>query len=92
MNMDDVSLGLMGVTADAVRTFAFLQRKLDDIGLVVNLAKTAALPPEGPSPTTEHISLLESVAVRIADEGGVTAVGVPIGTDEYMQQRAMDMQ
>ena len=31
--MDDVSLGLMGVTVNTVRAFAFLRR---DIGIVVN--------------------------------------------------------
>ncbi|CAN0468226.1 unnamed protein product, partial [Laminaria digitata] len=42
--MDDVSLGLTGITANTVRAFAFLRRELDDIGIVVNAAKTVALP------------------------------------------------
>ncbi|CAN0517664.1 unnamed protein product, partial [Laminaria digitata] len=41
--MDDVSLGLTGITANTVRAFAFLRRELDDIGIVVNAAKTVAL-------------------------------------------------
>ncbi|CAN0597194.1 unnamed protein product, partial [Laminaria digitata] len=45
--MDDVSLGLTGITANTVRAFAFLRRELDDIGIVVNAAKTVALPPKG---------------------------------------------
>ena len=35
------------------------------------------------------ISFLESVDVRIIGEGRVTVVGVPIGTDEYVLERAM---
>ena len=55
----DVSLGLMGVTANPVRAFAFLRRELDDTGIVVNPAKTVVLPPKGQAPTVEEISLLE---------------------------------
>ena len=79
--MGDVSLGLTGITANTIRAFAFLRRELDDIGIVVNAAKTVALPPKGHAPTMEEISLLESGEVRIADEGGVTVVGVPLGTE-----------
>ncbi|CAN0592776.1 unnamed protein product, partial [Laminaria digitata] len=45
--MDDVSLGLMGITANTVRAFTFLRRELDDIGIVVSPAKTVALPLKG---------------------------------------------
>ena len=89
--MDDVSLGLAGITANTIRALAFLRRELDDIGIVVNAAKTVALPPKGHASTAEDISLLETVDVRIADEGGVTVVGVPIGTEEYVRERAMEV-
>ena len=42
--MDDVSLGLTRITADTVRAFAFLRQELEDIGIVVNPAKTVAPP------------------------------------------------
>lgn len=42
----DVSLGLVRITADTVRTFAFLRRELEDIGIVVDHAKTVVLPPK----------------------------------------------
>ena len=89
--VDDVSLGLTGVAVDTVRVFAFLRRELEDIDNVVNPAKTVALPPEGHASTAEEISLLNSVGVRIVSEGGVTVVGVPIGTDEYAVKRAMEV-
>ncbi|CAM9984463.1 unnamed protein product [Laminaria digitata] len=89
--MDDDSVDLMGITANTVRAFAFLQRELDHIGIVANPAKTVALPPEGHAPTAEEISLLESVDVRIADVGRVTVVGVPIGTEEYVRGRGMEV-
>ncbi|CAN0229242.1 unnamed protein product, partial [Laminaria digitata] len=87
--MDDVSLGVMGITANTVRAFAFLRRDLDDIGSVVSPAITVTLPPKGHAPTAEKISLLESVDVRISDEGRVTVVSVPIGTESYVQGRAI---
>ena len=68
--MDDISLGLMGVTANTIRAITFLRRELDDIGIVVNPTKTVVLPPKGHAPTVEEISLLESVDIHIAEEGG----------------------
>ena len=54
--MDDVSLGLMGITASTVRPFfSFLRLELEDIGIVVNLAQTVALPPKEHAPTAEDI-------------------------------------
>ena len=44
--MDDVSVGLTRITGDTVRAFAFLRREPEDIGIVVNPAKTIALPPK----------------------------------------------
>lgn len=89
--MDDLSLGLMGVTANTDRAFAFLRRELDDIGLVINPAKIVALPPKGHAPTTEESSLLESVDVDIADEVGTAVVGVLTGTYEYALGRLIEV-
>ena len=89
--MGDVSLGLTRITADTVRAFAYLRRELEDIGIAVNPAKTIAQQPKGHAPTAEEISLLESVDVRIANEGGATVVGFPTGTDEYVLDRAMEV-
>ena len=58
---------------------------------MVTHANTVALPPKGRAPTVEGISLLKIVDVRIAGEGGVTVVGVPIGTDEYVLERALEV-
>ena len=52
---------------------------------MVSAVKTGALPPKGHASKAEEISLLERVEVRIADEGGLMVVGVPIGTEEYVQ-------
>ena len=89
--MDEVSAGLSRVQANTARAFAFLQRKLDNNGIVVNPAKTVALPPDGHIPTVEDIPPLESVHVRTAKEAGVTVVGVPIGTDKHVLERAMEV-
>ena len=91
--MDAVSFGRMKIAAGTVRAFAFLRRELEDVGVVVNPTKTIARPPKGYAPTAEGISLLliESVDVRIAVEGGVTGVGVPIGTDEFVLDRAKEV-
>ena len=81
--MKYVSLGLVEVTANTVRAFAFLRRELEDIDIVINTTKTVALPPNKHTSTAE-ISLRENADVRIVGQGIVTVVGVPIGTDEYV--------
>lgn len=37
----------------------------------------------------EDISFLDQADVRIAEEVGLMVVGVPIGTEEYVGERAM---
>ena len=54
-------------------------------------AKTVALPPKGRASTAEDNSLLGSVDVRIVGKGEVTMVCVPIGTDEYVLERALEV-
>ena len=68
-HIDNVFLGLMGVTSNTARAVCFLRRELGDICLVVNPAKTVALPPKGHPPTTEG-TVLVSAHVRIANKGG----------------------
>ena len=85
---DDTFLGLMGITVNTIRAFAFLRREIEDIGIVVNTSKTVALPPKDHAPKAKEISLLERVDVCVADERGMTVVGVPIGIDEYVLERA----
>ena len=87
--MDEISLGLMIITANMIGAIAFLRSDLDDIGIVVNPAEIVALLPKGHAPTAEEASFLESADVRIANDGGVTVVGVAIDTDEYVLERAM---
>ena len=55
------------------------------------MVKTVALPSKGYAPTAEEISLLQSIDVRVAYEGGVTAVVVPIGNDECVLERAREI-
>lgn len=88
--MDEVSIGVSGVQASTVRAFAIL-RTVDNISIMVNPAKAVALPPDGHIPTMGYVPLLESVHVRVANEAGVTVVGVPIGTDERVLERAMEV-
>ena len=56
---------------------------------MVKPAKTVALPPNGNALAPEEISLLGSVDVHIANEGGVTVVGVPNGADECVLEQSM---
>ena len=40
-------------------------------------------------PTPEEVSLLAAVGVRIADEGGIKVVKVPVGSNEFAIESAI---
>ena len=69
----------------------FLQRELSKIGIAINPSKTAALPPKGHVPTPDQNALVEGIGDSIAECGGVMVVGVPVGTDEYARESAMEI-
>ena len=78
--MNDISLVLM-VTANTTAATITFFRRVDEMGIVANPAKTVLLPPKGHAPTAEEVvSLLENVDVRTSEQGGVTVVGVRVGT------------
>ena len=89
--LDDVSIAMVEVTSDAVDVVLVLQRELASNGIAMNPSKTVVLPPKGHVPTLEEIVLLESVDVLIAERGGVKVIGVPIGTDAYAMESAMEV-
>lgn len=45
--LNDISTGMMELTADTVEAVSSLQRELVNIGIIVNASKTVALPPKG---------------------------------------------
>lgn len=71
----------MDVPANTIRPVTLVRLELDGISIVANPAKIVVIPPEGCAPTAEEISLLESVDLRSAEEGGVPVLRVPIGTE-----------
>ena len=89
--LDDSSIGMMEITPDTVEVVPFFQRELSNIGIAINPSKTVALPSKGHVPTPEQITLLEGIGVSIDERGGVKVVGVPIGTDEYARESAMEI-
>ena len=89
--LDDISIGIMEITPDTVEVVLFLQRELFNIGIAINPSNTVALPPKGHVPTPEQIALLEGIGVSIAERGGIKVVGVPVGTDGYARESAMEI-
>ena len=89
--LDDISIGMVQITPDTVGVVPFLMRELSNIGSAINPSKTVALPPKGHVPTPEQIALLEGSGVTIAERGGVKVVGVPVGTDDYAREGAMEI-
>ena len=57
----------------------------------MNPSNAVALPAKEHVPTLKENVLVEGVDVRIAERGGVKVGGVPIGTDEYAIEGAMEV-
>lgn len=81
--------GLIRIKANTIRAIVFLRCELRrHIVIVANPTKTVALPPRvvlpprAQAPIAEEISLLQSIDAHIAEEGGLTVVSIPIGTEE----------
>ena len=89
--LDDISIGLIEITTDAVEVVPFLQREVFNIGVAINPSQTVTLPPKGHEPTPELIALLEGIGVRISERGGVKVVEVPVGTDEYLRESTLEI-
>ena len=89
--LHDISIGMMEITPGTVEDAFFLQRELPKICIAINPSKTVALPKKGHVPTPEQIALFEGNGVSIAERGGVKVVGVPVGTDEYARESAMEI-
>ncbi|CAN0267823.1 unnamed protein product, partial [Scytosiphon promiscuus] len=86
--MDDITLQFKVLTEESVQAMKDLVSELDKVGIGVNRAKSSALPPPGHVITEERRRLLEGVGLTVAREG-ITVVGVPIGTDDYVKEFAM---
>ena len=82
---------MMEITPDTVEVVPSFQRELSNIGIAINPSKTVASPLKGHVDTPEQIAFLEGIGVRIAVQGGVKVVGVPVGNDEYPRESAMDI-
>ena len=62
--------------------------ELRAVGIIVNRAKSSALAPPGHEVTTTERRLLNEAGLSIAEEG-TTVVGIPIGTDAYVEECTM---
>ena len=60
-------------------------------GIHLNPGKTVVLAPKRHVPTPGDISLLAGVGVRIADEGAIKVVEVPVGNVEFAIESAVDI-
>ena len=87
--LDDITIAANETSPGTVGVVPLLERELTARGIHLNPGKTVALAPKGYVPTPEEISLLAGVGVRIADEGGVKVVGVPVGSDKFAIESAM---
>ena len=87
--LDDISIGMVEVASDTVEVLPSLQRELTSIDIVIHPSEMVAL--KGHVPAMEQIALLEGIDVRISERSGVKVVGVPIDTDAYAMESAMEI-
>ena len=62
--------------------------ELEEVGIIVNREKSSALPPPGRNATPTERRLFEDAGLPIAAQS-IMVVGIPIGTDAYVEERAM---
>ncbi|CAN0211098.1 unnamed protein product [Scytosiphon promiscuus] len=86
--MDDTILDLKDLAPSTLQDMPDLESELAGIDISINRAKSEALPPPGNAPADEQRCLLDGVGLQTANEG-MTVVGVPIGTDEFVRNFAM---
>ncbi|CAB1115520.1 unnamed protein product [Ectocarpus sp. CCAP 1310/34] len=86
--MDDISLHFKNITAENIQVIPDVVDELEAVGIIVNRGKSSALPPPGHDVTPAERRLLGDAGLPIAEEG-ITVVGVPIGTDAYVEDIAM---
>lgn len=85
-DMDDINLLFKEITATTIPVIADRVEELPAAGIIMNRGKSSALPPPGHEVTCEERRLLGEAGLPIAEEG-ITVVGVPIGTDDFMKEQ-----
>lgn len=86
--MDDINLHFKEISEDAMQVIPDLVDELEAVGIIVNRRKSSALPPPRHEVTATEKRLFDDAGLPIAEEG-ITVVGVPIGTDAYVEECAM---
>ena len=82
--MDDVKLHFKEITEEVMQVVPDLIDELRTVDIKVNRAKSSALAPPGHEVTPTERRLLNEAGLPIAEEG-ITVVGIPIGTDAYVE-------
>ena len=86
---DDSIVAAHDVTPGTMGGVPFVERELTRRGIHFNPGETVASASPGQVPMPVEISRVAEVGVRIADEGGIKVVGVPVGTDECQMESAL---
>ena len=86
--MDDINLNFKGINEETMQVIPDLVDELEEVGIIVNREKSSALLPPGHNVTPTESRLFEDADLPIAAEG-LTVVGIPIGTDACVEERAM---
>ena len=89
--MDDIYFVLRDLNSDALGAVSHLGHLLDDMSAARNAAETVGLPPIGYEPTAGEIAMLQQVGVIVVSQGGMVVIGIPVGTDEFVEEHAMKM-
>lgn len=86
--MDDINLHLQELTEESLKALSDLEDELTEVGKIVSRRKSSALPPQGHQITDKRKRLLDGAGITVA-EAGITVVGVPIGSDAYVEECAI---
>ena len=87
--MDDIYFVFRHLNSAALGAVSHLGRLLEDMGVARNAAKTVGLPPMGHEPIAGEIALMRQVGVNVVCQAGMVVVGIPVGTDDFVEEHAM---
>lgn len=88
--IDDLGVSARALTPATAAALQRLRADLLTVGIETVPAKSYALAPPGHEPTLAERVLLTTMGLTLAAEGGITSVGVPIGSDEFVRKFAQE--
>lgn len=82
--MDGFAISCLDINRDTLQAITFLEEELQQMVVVLNEAKTVALPPMSHAAASRENAPLLVVRVSAAEEGRTTVVGILLSNEAFL--------